>query len=810
MRNSFLQLKVDTEKIILSSNSLLYKTESFIGQTRYITNIDFLLSKLGETILFNLDNIIQDEKLKISSSDCFLIQTSDKRYTFLFRFGCQIEEKLNKFDVVFFEYIDNQLSKDITYRVDEYVKLHAILNVLVKKDKRNYKVEDYNKLYLISNVSNVNLPRLNDLQKDIVETIDKNVLVQGVAGSGKTNICIDKIIFTACKNYTGKVLYTTFSRGLLVETKLKVDMFVRDLELLLESYKNNNVIFLDYNHKKALENKLGIYFFSDDDNKIFEKIGKIIDYLNFKVDYLLIEDIYKNKIDGYAKFVGQDYFINVYSKNLSNHQIEKCFNKLSKYSKEIVYKEIFGMILGSYSLDVKKDMMSLSDYIVARQNSFSKVECENIYQIAVDFRKHCEKNNLVDNNSASKQLIDAIDTDFEYSLIILDEVQDYTQSNLCLFKRLGLKLFCVGDALQMINPSFFSFGYVKNLLFEKDVTEVKELKNNYRNSAKIEEIIDSLSEINRKEFGTHSFVLKGQSVDNGIKTTAVFVNDNDFVSQIISSNFDDITFIVAGEQQKKDLQKRIKNQEVLTVSEIKGLERNTIIAYNILSVNHEKWRLLELNKVNHKEADENSVYRYYYNLFYVGLSRAKQNIFVVESNQINQFVDFFKDNFEYQESKKAIQSLGEIVSRVEFTQQEVFNRVREFVKLEQFDNARFAASKIKDESKRIDYYRIIEVYEELIHFGKYREAGIKFWEYGLIDEAKKQFTISKDTILIDLIDKCSQNNNKDLNIDILNYYEDIKGNKVAEQFILDTVKKDLSNLKSSFKNIKENFVKGRK
>ena len=154
---------------------------------------------------------------------------------------------------------------------------------------------DFNKLYALSMVSGVNLPKLSAEQREIVETVDKNVLVQGVAGSGKTNICIDKIIYTACKNYTGKTLYTTFSRGLLTDTKLKVDSFKEDLKEVLLAYKNGNIIFLSNDHKKALENRLGIYFFSDDDNKIFEKIERLISYLENKVDYLLIEDIYRNK-----------------------------------------------------------------------------------------------------------------------------------------------------------------------------------------------------------------------------------------------------------------------------------------------------------------------------------------------------------------------------------------------------------------------------------------------------------------------------------------------------------------------------------
>ena len=805
MKNELFEFKVETQKTVLTSKSLFYKTENFIKQTKYISNIDILVSKLCETLITNLNkfsNFNIDKNLA-----CFSVTTSDDKYKFMFKLGFQVGEDLNKEDIIFFDYLTSTQNDQ---KIEEYLNNNQNLKVVVKQEKKLIKQQDFSKLYLISNISGVNLPRLNKEQQEIVETVDKNILVQGVVGSGKTNVCIDKIIFTSCKNYSGKVLYTTFSRGLLVDTKLKVELFKKDLQKILDNYKDGNLIFLDSNHKKALENKLGIYFFSDDDEKIFDKIERIIDYLTNKVDYLLIEDLYKNKFGESQKFVGQNYFINNYSNNLSNHQIKKCFLKLERYSKEIIYKEIFGMIFGFYNLEEKPEIMSLQKYVEARQNSFSKQDCETIYQIALDFKKHCEKNNLLDNNLASKKIINSLGDDFEYSLSIIDEVQDYTQANLCLFKKLSLKLFCVGDALQMINPSYFSFGYLKNLLYEKDVTDVKELKNNYRNSAKIEQIIDSLGEINKAEFGTHNFVLKGQSVDNGISSTAVFVRDNNFLNLVSKSGFDNFTFVVSSQKDKKEVQKTIKNQEVLTVSEIKGLERSTVVAYNLLTSNLDKWKILEQNKVNHKQADENSVFRYYYNLFYVGVSRAKQNIFVIEDSQIKQFENFLKENFENKNAKDSIKTLSEIVNKSEFSEQEVFDRINEFIKLEQFDNARFTASKIKDDIKRIDWLRTIEIYEEFIHVGKYREAGIKFWEYGMVDQAKKQFTISGDENLIQLVDSCSKNNNSDLNIDIVSYFEDVKDNKMAQSFIIETVKKDILKLKQSFNEIKENFKKGRK
>ena len=807
MGNNILQFTVNTEQTVLSSNSLFYKTENFIKQTKNLSNIDVLLSKLCEVIILNLDDI-KGLNQKSHENSCFFIQTADRKYSFVFKLGYQVGENLNNNDIIFFEYVSS--SQQYSVRIDEYTRLNSNFKVLIKNDYRKTSLGDFVKLYLISNVSGINLPKLDSVQKEIVETIDKNVLVQGVAGSGKTNICIDKIIFTACKNYSGKVLYTTFSRGLLVDTKLKVEQYKKDLENVLECYKKNKIVFLDKDHKKALENRLGIYFFHDDDNQIFDKLEKVIWYLTNKVDYLLIEDIFKNKLGGTPTFVGEQYFINTYIKNIKNHQIEKCFAKLSNYSKEIIFKEIYGMILGSFDLESRSDIMSLEEYILKRQNSFSRQACETIYQIALDYKKHCEQNNLIDNNSASKQLINTVSDDFEYSLTILDEVQDYTQVNLCLFKKISLKLFCVGDALQMINPSYFNFGYLKNLLYEKDLVDIKELKSNYRNTVKITQIIDNLSKINKAEFGTHSFVLKGESVDSGVQSTALFVRDNSFLKSVSSGGFEDLTFVVATNKHKKELMKTIRTQEVLTVSEIKGLERNNIIVYDLLSSNLDKWKMLKLNKVNHKQADENSAFRYYYNLFYVGVSRAKQNIFVFESCEIDQFEDFFKSNFDRRDARGAIQVLDKLVSKAEFSQQELLFRVNEFIRQEQFDNARFTADKIRDDEQRINSLRTIEVYEQLVSHGKYREAGIKFWEYGLIDKAKEQFTLSGDTILIDLIDTCSKNSNNDLNIDIIDYFYDVKDNKIAQDFIIETVKKDISNLKSSFNQIGQNFRKGRR
>ena len=806
MKGNILEIKFNTKKTVLSSKGLFYKTENFINSSKYISNIDMLLTKFGESVFLNLGKILHNEKTNISEIECFQISTKDKLFACYFKFGYQISDELNSHDIVFFEIENND--DGVRQTIERYFADIEEVDVIIIKEKKLVKLSDFVKLYLISNSSGINLPRLSEEQKALVETIDKNVLVQGVAGSGKTNICIDKIIFTACKNYTGKLLYTTFNRGLLLDIKLKVERYKQDLISMLDAYQKNNIVFLDNNHKKALENRLGIYFFGDDDNQIFNKLERVIFYLTNRVEYMLIEDIFKRKFGNNFIFVNENYFVNDYCNNLSNYHIEKCFSKLSKYSKELIYKEIYGMILGACKNNNVSDILTLDEYKLSRSDDFSVEECENIYKIALDYLKQCKSKNLIDNNIASREILNNIDSDFEYSLVIIDEVQDYTQINLNLFKKLSLKMFCVGDALQMINPACFNFGYLKNLLYKEDVTDIKELKFNYRNTAKIASVIEDLGAVNKEQFGTHNFVLHGEAIDSSIDSEVVYLNSDDFIDKIAKSNFDNFTIIVASDNDKKDLQRVLTNQEVLTVSEIKGLERNTVVAYNLLSSNVEKWNSLERKILNHKKADENSVYRYYYNLFYVGVSRAKQNLFVVESSKINQFVKFFQKNFVISNSAQAIKKLEDIVSKVEFTQFEVKERVSEFVRLGQYENARFTAMKIQDDVERNNILKTIEISEKYIQHGEYRDAGIKFWEYGLIDSAREQFLLSGDAPLIELMNSCLSNNSENLNIDIINYYLDVSENDFAKSFILDTVKNDVDNLKTKFKEIKDNFKKG--
>lgn len=798
------KISAKTNVMVLSGESRIYKTERFIQSTARFKGVDLFVTKLAEGIILNRD--------KLLSGKSYRLESAGGLFTMFFVFGNALEKRkdIQKKDVIFYKYIDNDAIKT---RNDSgllnYMKGKLQIDFTLTTVKIADSEDNFEKLYKLTEEDNFKFPLLNAEQQEIVELEDKNVVVQGVAGSGKTNICIAKIVHSATRGYKGRLLYTTYSRGLLVDTNEKVNAFIKSLDKFLEARKEGKVIYADGDKKRAVENKLGVYLTVDSEVEIADSVAKIAEFLKNKVDYKLIEDLYRDKFNEDVSIADENYFIKKYVNGIKNHQLAMKLDRVKHLSYEVIYKEIYGLIFGRYDLSRRQEKMTLDEYKLERKDSFTVPECEIIYSLAEDYAKNKKQFKRIDNNDMSRALIDVSERAPIYSLAVIDEVQDMTEVNFSLMKVLARKMFCVGDALQMINPSYFSFAYLKRLLFEKDVVSVAELENNYRNSERIAELINKLGDINVLEFGTHSFVLKSSSVGSGVKTTSVYVKDKTFINAISEEKFDNFTFVVASQKKKEELRKLIKNQEILTVSEIKGLERETIVLYDVLSDNKEKWSALARTKVNRKKADENSVYRYYFNLFYVGVSRAKAHIYVVENSEIGAFKSFFEDNFDVMNAKRAIDALVGDVGRLDVDRDELLERIEQFIKLGQYDNARFNSGKLIDGDDKKDALERIEIHEEFISHGKYREAGIRYWEYGRTSDAKRMFELSGDKVLIDLIEACSDGDEQGLSADIIKYYPDVCNNEVARDMIISTVKRDLIQLKDAQKALNAKFKKAK-
>ncbi len=780
----------NTQTIVLSSFTRILKTERFIADTARFLKVDELISQLAEGLILN-GKIFNEN----SVNSAYIVTTNKGGHTFYLCIGKGLDNKsVAEKDIIFYAYEDQGNKKH---------KNDSSFIPLIESDIITFSVKptgmpqakDFNKIYSIYNSDNVNFPLLSPDQLKIIETENKNLIVQGVAGSGKTNVCIDKIIYSACREYSGKVLYTTFSRGLLTDTKDKLDLFKKNILNFATKLKENKVVFTDNHHKKAVENKLGI-FFNVEDEEIYSKILRIAKFLEEKVDFMLIRDFNKN-----LPFADENFFYHKFLQSAkSNKFIYSKLQRLKSVSVEIIYKEIYGYILGKADPQNPFKEISLDEYVNKRTDFLSKTEREIIYQLSLDYKKFLSQNNAIDNNGISRYVLNNITAPL-YSLSVIDEVQDLTEVNLCMIKGISRKVFAVGDALQMINPSYFSFAYLKRLLYEKEVSAV-ELKNNYRNTAKINDAINDLSDLNVGRFGTHSFVLKGKSIEEAGKTRTVYIRDKDFAPKTAKEKPDSFTVVVSSLTQKQALREILSKQEILTVSEIKGLERGTVVLYNILSDNKRFWHELEMAELNRKSADENSVYRYYFNLLYVGISRGKNNLFVVEREEIPYFKDFFSRRFTRVSTEEGIAGLCELVSKIEIDQEELLERIEEFLKYGQYDNARFTAGKLEDEKLKRLHLKRTDIFEEYVQKGDYRGAGIALWGIGESKEAKKMFERAKDYDLIKIVDQCEGQGHEKLDVDIIEFFPELKDNPIAKKLILDTINEDINSINADLRSAK--------
>ncbi|MDR3262768.1 MAG: UvrD-helicase domain-containing protein [Clostridiales bacterium] len=799
-----MELKIENNKTVLSSDGAFYKTESLITAARHFLNADAFLLKVAEGLL--LANI---------GEGFYRAATKDGKHIFLIA----VTEKNNNLnaslkgrDIVFFGYEgreelarrnDPELSF-LLMRPEFFLRLEK-LNGFGNSGVRRV---DFQKLYRLAASGGVSFPLLSPAQKNIVETEDKNVLVQGSAGSGKTNVCIDKIIFTACRAYGGRILYSTFSRGLLNETRARLKQFETNLADFIKSYDDGTIVFLGNDHKKAVENRLGIYFSVDDDDKIRQKIERILDFLNTKVDFFLIEDLYFKNISKInnegvadADFADEKYFITGYIGDMKNHQLRGKLEKIKDLSYEVIYKEIYGAILGACDPENPDKIPTLEEFAKRREGSLNYRECEIIYSIARDYEYRLKSQGLLDNNVMSRRLLNASADLERYSLAIIDEVQDMTEAELCLIKTVSRKVFAVGDALQMINPSYFSFAYLKRLLFEKDTLSVAELVNNYRSTKKIGDIAESLSKLNTGKFGTHSFVLGTKSVDDGGACSTVYVKDKDFLNALQREKFNNYTVVVSGAKEKQEVRKKLPYGEILTVSEVKGLERDAIVLYRVLSDNYERFSALNRLVVARKQADENSVYRYYFNLFYVGISRAKSRLYVAEEAEIPFFEEFFKNNFDAMQTSEAVKDLLASSNMKEIDRDEIAKRTDEFIKSGQFDNARISAERMLNADEKREAINRIEVYQAYVLHGRYREAGIRFWELNMQTDAKEQFEFSRDGALIAFMDAYQKKGGGALGYEAAAFLEDTTLDAAAKALIFDVMKRDAARLSEEQKKI---------
>ena len=168
-------IEVNTNKQILSSETKIYKTESFFYQTKKIARVDTFVLNIAEGLMSVVDDLILnyhgDEKI-----NAFQIDTFDKSFSFFVKIGFQIKNvDFCEKDIIFYKYTGNfEEIKNNDQRLILYLKTHKIFNVLVKPIFEQNDENDLKKIYLVLDSEFINIPMLNKKQRPKACWIFKN------------------------------------------------------------------------------------------------------------------------------------------------------------------------------------------------------------------------------------------------------------------------------------------------------------------------------------------------------------------------------------------------------------------------------------------------------------------------------------------------------------------------------------------------------------------------------------------------------------------------------------------------------------
>jgi len=243
-----------------------------------------------------------------------------------------------------------------------------------------------------------------------------------------------------------------------------------------------------------------------------------------------------------------------------------------------------------------------------------------------------------------------------YEAIVIDEVQDFTNAELSLLlrasKRAGAFVLS-GDAHQIVHPNLFSWSKLKSLFFREEALakdEIAFLSASYRNARRVTEVANALLKVKWARFGSvdrESNALTRPASDTP-GTVAGIVASPSALAELSDKIRGSVrtAIVVLREEHKADASRALRTPLVFSVHEAKGLEYETVILYGMLGQEPAAYRELcagvapedlvrdELDYRRGKDKSDRSLeaYKFFANALYVALTRAVENVVVVETD----------------------------------------------------------------------------------------------------------------------------------------------------------------------------------
>ena len=255
-----------------------------------------------------------------------------------------------------------------------------------------------------------------------------------------------------------------------------------------------------------------------------------------------------------------------------------------------------------------RPLLSLQEYLAIsprRAPNFSKAERKDVYAIIDYYQKVLAEEGLHDElemtRSALKFLRSKPYTPF--SLVVGDEVQDLVAHSLHVLMALlktPQNVFLTGDISQSIHPSAWSWSYVTDYFYERGhpAPAMLRVDVNHRSDGSLVELGNSFIGLKGRLLGLQEKERRERYTYSGQYPILVSnVSAETFLDRFRVEGANQA--VIAPDQKTcAELRKKLKSSFVFTLAEIKGMEWDCILVWNLYAdkTSQDLWRRIDQNQ----------------------------------------------------------------------------------------------------------------------------------------------------------------------------------------------------------------------
>lgn len=520
----------------------------------------------------------------------------------------------------------------------------GIIKGIITK-KRQYIIEDAELKHIFDNDLNISDSLLqevlaeesSDKMKNIVNTIqeeqnkvirnteDKNLIVEGIAGSGKTSVALHRIAFLLYR------IPNLTSSNVVVFTPNKVfSEYISNVLPELGEDNTYDMTFYDLlcqniNEYKDIEN------FTDFISRYYKGNVDNYDMVKYKQSDEIIKDIdsYINNLLSTIKFNNKleyDNFIEIDTEELNNMLNYKynrfpLFERIKEMSKRIASNNYEGSTKNASSIEKKlKELLNIKLDLKDIFNNFYQSEYSKYKDKVNDKYLYYEDACIF---LYIKSLLVGFNTNHVIKEIVIDEAQDYNKLQYLIIKKTfkTSNYTILGDTNQTINP-YYKYDSLEELTSIFESSKYITLTKTYRSTGKIIDYTNKILGLNHVT-----------AIRNDKASDIIFRNNitkNDFLADInnLKTTSKSIAIITKNDSEAEEVYNMLKDDlDIMLIDGFGHIKRDLVVVPSYVAKGLEFDSVIIYTDKDNKYQEKDKY------LFYVACTRAQHNLIIYNNSK---------------------------------------------------------------------------------------------------------------------------------------------------------------------------------